>query len=133
MGYTNPLGKLLGTIAEMIGATIHPGLVSELMDVEGMFDIEKISQDLMKEKTASAKAKSDERDYASPTSGIEADSPIPGQALLFGNDRGTGKRVKRKPKYRIRTYRRVAKKRAAEQIEGQGTLFEVNPASQSAA
>ena len=59
--------------------------------------------------------------------------PNGGQATLFADDRRAGRKTRRKSNHRIRAYRGTSKKRANQQVKGQGTLFEVNGPSQSAA
>lgn len=57
---------------------------------------------------------------------IKGDNVFCGGAMLFANDGGTGGRIRYKPKHRIRTYRRAAKKRSSDGLPGQGTLFETD-------
>lgn len=52
------------------------------------------------------------------------DCPFPREPLLFPDLSRNGIRIKHKPKHRIRTSHRVAKKGAAFRIPKQGSLFE---------
>ena len=127
----NPLGKILSAIAEMIGTTIHPELLTQ---VDGPYNINgQLDTNLIKEKTSGADTKSDNTDNTAATGRSKANSKLPSQSMLFGDDCRTRRPVRRKPHYRIRTHRGASKKRSADKLKGQGTLFEVNPTSQSAA
>ena len=54
---------------------------------------------------------------------------VEGQKLLFTDDSRTSPTVEHKPKHRVRTHRRTAKKRPALRIAGQGSLFEAHAQS----
>ena len=51
---------------------------------------------------------------------------VPGQSVLFPDDSRIGKRTANKPKYRVRTYQRTAKKRHGHSKSRQGSLFDVD-------
>ena len=127
----NPLGRVLGAIADIIGATVKPELISELThkpDIKRLINANTESED-----KASAAPKTSQPNHAETISGTKADSTIRGEPMLFADDRGTGRRVRRKPNHRIRAHRRTAKKRSSDKSSGQGTLFDLNAKSQSAA
>ena len=121
----NGLGRLLSTIAEMIGATIHP----ELM-------LEKFSLELSE--PVAAEAAHDTHPNA-PDAHAQTDrSPavhcgLPVQPSLFGDDCGSRRPARRKPAHHIRTHSRPARKRPAGRLAGQGTLFTSVPAGTAAA
>ena len=127
---SNPLAKVLVTIAEMIGATINPELLNE---IEGPYDIENEHLNEMKEKSSGAGQQYNRTDHAASTAGSQSNWLVSGEPMLFANDSRGSQAVKRKPKYRIRAPHRTPKKRVHRQIAGQGTLFETYDKSTSAA
>jgi hypothetical protein len=127
----NPLSKVLATIAEMIGTKIPPELLT-VKDVKPDTSIKKlIKSNLEKEKQPGEK--SSRTNNASSTAGTKANSKLRGQPMLFSDVRRACRTVRRKSHYRIRTYRSSSRKRTSQQFKGQGTLFEINGSSQSAA
>ena len=127
----NPIGRVLMTIADIIGATIKPELINQLTQKP---DIKRlINANTEREDKASAAPKTSRTNHAETTGGTEADSAVRGEPMLFADDCGTGRRVRRKPNHRIRAYHRAAKKAAADKFDGQGTLFDLDATSQSAA
>ena len=127
----NPLGRVLEAIADIIGATVKPELISEITQKT---DIKRlINANTEREDITSAAEESSGANHAETTGGAEADSTIRGEPMLFADDRGTCRRVRRKPNHRIRTYHRASKKRTADKFDGQGTLFDLDAQSQSAA
>ena len=129
----NPLGEVLTTIAEILGTTIRPELLTA---ADGHWDIginKLFKGSPFTEETSGADNKSNRNDQSASTGSIKSNSNVRAEPLLFADDRRAGRKVKRKPNYRIRTHRRTSKKRTSAQLEGQGTLFEINGASQPAA
>lgn len=129
----NPLSKVLTTIAEILGTTIRPELPAA---ADGHWDIginKLFKGSPFKEEPSGADNRSTRNDQSASTGSVKSNSNVRGEPLLFADDRRAGRKVKRKPNYRIRTYRRTSKKRVSAQLEGQGTLFEINGASQPAA
>jgi hypothetical protein len=61
---------------------------------------------------------------AEPTA--QSDSLVPIQSVLFPDNWRAGRPLKDKPKYRIRTHRRAAKKRTSFSDTCQGSLFETD-------
>ena len=129
----NPLGEVLATIAEILGTTIRPELPAA---VDGHWDIginKLFKGNPFKEETSGADNRSNRNDQSASTGSFKSNSNVRAEPLLFADDRRAGRKVKRKPNYRIRTYRSTSKKRVSSQCKGQGTLFEINGASQPAA
>jgi len=62
--------------------------------------------------------------YAPATTVADNGGAFSAEPTLFPDLGGDGVRVKHKPKHRIRTYRRVAKKGSALRFAQQGSLFE---------
>jgi len=60
------------------------------------------------------------------TTVINSNFDLQGQSMLFPDDRRVSISTGHKPKHRIRTYRRTAKKKAPLQPSGQGSLFETD-------
>jgi len=77
-------------------------------------------------KHAVKNSEADKSAYAAPATVIKSDSYICGEPMLFADDWRIGVRDGHKSKHRIRTYRRIAKKRPALGLSGQGSLFETN-------
>jgi len=124
---SNPLGKVLALIADVMGTTVG----GELMIQAG---IEEPAENyLIPEKQSGAANRGENPSYAPSTAGAKDSSRISAEAMLFADDSRSSRRAGRKPHHRIRAYRRTSRKRTARRIEGQGTLFEVDGASQSAA
>ncbi len=68
----------------------------------------------------------DKTTHPAPATIIKGDSIFTGQPMLFPDDSRTRKRADHKPKHRVRTHRRTAKKRHTAGLAGQGSLFEAN-------
>ena len=125
----NPIGKILSTIADMVGATLDPEILEEMTrhaDIEGPVTITIGKEDITDEKTN--KGHNTQAACRPETSG-----PVRKQTMLFSDDWRTGPAAGRKQANRVRTHRRPAKKRSNYKIKGQGTLFEINFVGQSAA
>jgi len=122
----NAIGKLLKMIAEIAAVTVNPETTAELPIRDDLKTSYKI--------TALEKTKNEtEHDNAKTAGSAKRDRRVRGQAMLFGDDSRDRRRAKRKPNNRIRAYRRPSRKKAADQLEGQGTLFKDYPAGSTAA
>ena len=130
-GFGNRLGKVLTTIADMIGATMNPELLNEIE--HSSITEASVYEQKEKEKNQNANNKTAGTGYAPPVSGAENNSKTICQAMLFSDDGGVSSRVGHKPNNRIRTRRRTSKKKTDYRLKGQGTLFEAHGAGQSAA
>ena len=140
----NSLGKVLALIADVMGTTVSGELMIQAQkplyisasgipkksqaDIEGPTD-----NHLLREKQSGATGKPNNTNYTASTAGAKDSSRIATEPMLFADDSGSSGRAGRKPHHRIRAYRRAGRKRPARKIEGQGTLFELDGASQSAA
>ena len=140
----NPLSKVLAMIADVMGTTVSGELMIQEQtplyisaagtpkksqaDIEGPTD-----NHLLREKQSGAANKPDHTSNAPSTAGTKSDSPTAAESMLFADDSRSSRAAKHKPHHRIRAYRRTPRKRTPRPVEGQGTLFEVNGASQSAA
>jgi hypothetical protein len=62
--------------------------------------------------------------YAPSIAAVKGDSPVSEEPMLFTDDRRIIFPVGHKPKHRIRTSRRIAKKRTSFGLPSQGSLFE---------
>jgi hypothetical protein len=123
----NPIGKLLATIGQIISATVTPEKISEITAGYAISGPNKINpyRERAKREPTTGNAKATESAKPGIGSGTKQ--------LLFADDSRSGQRTRRKPNNRVRTHRRVAKKRADHQDDGQGTLFKDNCVSQPAA
>ena len=115
----NPLTTFLTTLGDIIGATVKPELIAT------------ITAD--KEKTLDVIKKTNRTANAPPDGSTKGNGTLKSQAMLFADDGRISTTPKHKPHHRIRTHRRVAKKKVHSRLQGQGTLFEVDSTSQSAA
>ena len=121
------LGKLLTLLGEMITAVLGSelnspsGVATSVHCLAGQIPAEE-----EKLKHAVRDSRTDEASYSAPTPVIESSGRFQGEPMLFGDDWGTGIGAGRKPKHRIRAYRRTSKKRHAFSLPGQGSLFEAD-------
>ncbi len=129
----NPLGRILSALAQIIGATINCELLSEFQSAADAEIKNAVKGKLPKEKTESANKKPPKPNYSTTIRGAKANKTFPAQPMLFADNGRTGRRVRNKPANRLRAHRRTSRKKAACKIKGQGTLFEINGTSQSAA
>jgi hypothetical protein len=127
----NPIGRVLATIAEVIGATVNPELLSQMTEQTEINRL--ININLHKEEQKSAELQPDRTSDTAPTGGSKADIAVRREPMLFADDCGVSKRVKRKPHHRVRAHHRASKKRTSGKLQKQGTLFEIDSAGQSAA
>ena len=74
-------------------------------------------------------SKTDNTINPTPVAAIEDSGVLSRQPMLFPDNSRTGSPIKHQPKYRVRTYRRAAKKRPAFRLSEQGSLFEPDLAS----
>jgi hypothetical protein len=127
----NPLGKVLAMIADVMGTTVSGELM--IQDPAPLYIEGPTENHLLSQKQSGAPNKPDHTSNAPSTAGSKGDSPPAAEPMLFADDSRSSRDAKHKPHHRIRAYRRTPRKRTPRPIEGQGTLFEVNGASQSAA
>ena len=129
----NPLRKVLERLADIIGATVNIASVSGV-HVEGPQEVaacEVVNEEREEDHVAA--------DNESGTGNAEtirdtgAHPAVRAEPLLFADNSRAGAGGRRKSNYRIRAHRKTARKRAARKIDGQGTLFEIDCTSQSAA
>jgi len=85
---------------------------------------EVIDFDREKAKNAAQNSKLGRTAYAPATTVAENGGAVSPEPMLFPDLGGDGVRAKHKPKHRIRTHRRVAKKGSALRFAEQGSLFE---------
>ena len=132
---SNPLGKVLALIADVIGTTVSGELMIQAGAVsETKADIEEPADNyLIPEKQSGAANRGENTNYAASTAGPKDSSRISAEPMLFADDSRSSGRAVHKPHHRIRAYRRAPRKRPARKIDTQATLFEVDTASQSAA
>ena len=127
----NPLGKVLAMIADVMGTTVSGELM--IQDPAPLYIEGPTENHLLREKQSGAANKPDHTSNAPSTAGSKSDSRPAKESMLFADDSRSCSGAKHKPHHRIRAYRRTPRKRTPRRVEGQGTLFEVNGAGQSAA
>ncbi len=130
----NPLRKVLDRLADIIGTTVNIASLSGI-DVEGPQEIgacEIVNEEEREENHVAADNESGTGN-AETIRDTQAHPAVRAEPLLFADDSRVGAGGRRKSNHRIRAHRRTAKKRAAQKIDGQGTLFEIDCTSQSAA
>ena len=91
---------------------------------DAAYSSEVIDFDREKASNAGQNSKSRNPAYAPATAVADNGGAFSAEPMLFPDLGGIGIRVKPKPKHRIRTYRRAAKKGAALRFVEQGSLFE---------
>lgn len=64
--------------------------------------------------------------YSTTNAVVKSDSRLSGQPMLFSDDSRISIAAEHKPKHRIRTYHRTAKKRTSVSFTDQGSLFEAD-------
>jgi hypothetical protein len=79
-----------------------------------------------KAKDVVANSKTNSTVNSAPDATIEDGRVLSREPMLFPDNSRVSSRIKHKPKYRIRTYRRAAKKRFAFGPSEQGSLFELD-------
>lgn len=121
----NPLGRVLNSIANMIGATIIPDFITVIAPTTATHLLTNQNRRI-KEKTQSDSDKIFKTDHAKTIADTKLAGSIPDQPTLFGDNSGTGTRTWNKQNYRIRTYRRAARKKPPLSRDWQGTLFETH-------
>ena len=121
----NTLEKVLSALGEIIGATISSETFAELqnqvdMDIKSYTTPKKEIIAVEPQNTKNRK----NRDNTASAQGAQRHCLVRGQTMLFSDDRRDRTRTKRKPNNNIRAHRRPARKKAAHEIQGQGTLFD---------
>ncbi len=129
----NPFRKVLERLADIIGATVNIASLSGI-GVEGPQEIGacEIVNETKEENHVAADNESGTGN-AETIRDTQAHPAVRAEPLLFADDSRVGAGVRRKSNHRIRAHRKTARKRAAQKIDGQGTLFETDCTSQSAA
>jgi hypothetical protein len=120
------LGQVLTVIAELIGATVQPEILTEIacaLPVEA--EIEKPLPKTLsfQEKTADG---AKHTNHTQATRNASAGRKLSKEPMLFSDDWGAGGGAKHQPNHRIRTHRRASRKRTAGSVNGQGTLFTID-------
>ena len=129
----NPLRKVLESLADIIGATVNIASIGGIR-IEGPQEVGacEIVNEEREENHVAADNESGTGD-AETTGDTQAHPAVRAEPLLFADDSRVGAGGRRKSNHRIRAHRKTAKKRTAQKIDGQGTLFEIDRTSQSAA
>jgi hypothetical protein len=120
---TDPIGKVLQTIAKFIGAVTDELLTKDKTAQNGFCLPDGILLIDME----------DEIDFSQPvqpdaktTAVVKTDSKLPKEQLLFDNDTGIGKPAGNKQNHGVRAHRRAKRKRTSFSSVWQGSLFEPN-------
>ena len=114
----NAIGRLLDVIAGMTDV-LRGG--NRCVEVAGPMDIELENKSYESDERRTSTRRGA---YAEAGSVTKHHRGVSEQQGLFADDRRAGGVAGRKPNYRIRAHRAVAKKRACFEPAGQGTLFE---------
>lgn len=129
----NPLRKVLESLADIIRGRVDIASVGDIR-IEGPQEVSVC--EIVNEKREENHVATDKQPgtgYAETTGNTQAHPAVRAEPLLFADDSRVGAGGRRKSNHRIRAHRKTAKKRAAQKIDGQGTLFEIDCTSQSAA
>jgi hypothetical protein len=116
----NAIGRLLDIVAGMTDV-LRGG--NRCVEVTGPIDIEQENKSYESDQRGAGVRRGA---YAAAGSAIKHNRGVSEQQGLFADDRRAGGVAGRKPNYRIRAHRAVAKKRACFEPAGQGTLFELD-------
>lgn len=123
----NRLDKILASLSEIIAAMLGAGPDARPAENQKYQQSPKhIIFPIGQSKYADKTIKPDKTPHPATASTVKNGSSLPDQQMLFPDDGGDSRRASNKPKYRIRTYRRAAKKKALVGIFGQGSLFDDN-------
>jgi len=115
----SPLGKVLNLIAEILGAAVQPEILTEIACA---LPTEPLNlQTASREKTENEPAYSH---HTPPASYAAAGKTSCTEAMLFGDDWGTGCGPAHQPDHRVRARRRTSRKRPSGTFNRQGTLFD---------
>ena len=128
---TDPISKILETIAKIIGTVITPELLQRSNADKINFALIDAEQILNTEDKIDFN-QSDESDTKTVTS-AQADRKLPQEPMLFDNDTGTGSIAGHKQNHGIRAHRRPKRKRTSFGTIRQGSLFEPYPQSSKVA
>ncbi len=129
----NPLRKVLERLADIIGANVNIASISGVQ-VDGPHQI--AAREIVSEEREEDHVATDNKSgtgNAETIGDTQAHPAVRAEPLLFADDSRISSGGRRKSNYRIRAHRKTARKRAAKKIDGQGTLFETDCTSQSAA
>ena len=122
----SPLGHVLNAIAEIIGATVQPEILTEIACALPPEPQSTTPPTNIKENQESHEDGEQHTDHTKTIPHTVPSGKLSKEPLLFGNDWGIGTGLKYQPGHRVRTHRRASRKRTADSLHGQGTLFEVN-------
>jgi hypothetical protein len=120
------LGQVLNVIAEIIGATVQPEILTEIACA---LPVEEDSHTSLPEKSNNQEIQADgpkHTSYPKAARNASTSRKLSKQPMLFGDDWGTGTSTKHKPNHRLRAHRKPSRKRPVGPVHGQGTLFEVD-------
>jgi len=122
----SPLGKVLYVIADIIGSTVQPEILTEAACVlpTAQTSGKPRYQEIIK--NVQSTTQSTDGDHPKTTAGPSANWKLSTEPMLFSNDWGTGSGTHYKSSYRVRTHRRSSRKKAVSPIHGQGSLFEAH-------
>lgn len=122
----SPLGQVLTAIAEIIGATVHPEILTEIAcALPAAYEPQKPVSETHdhQEKPEDGVRKAN---HTQTTQNTLPSGKLSKEPMLFGDDWGTGSKLKYQPNHRVRTHRRASRKKAAGPVHRQGTLFAIN-------
>jgi hypothetical protein len=125
----SPLGQVLTAIAEIIGATIQPEILTEIAcALPEAYEPQKTAP--ITQKTTDCQEATEDgvrkADHAQTTRNAPPCRVVSKEPMLFGDDWGIGGKLKYQPNHRVRTHRRTSRKKTFSPIHRQGTLFEIN-------
>ncbi len=123
----NSLARLLDSIGQIMTAMLGSEFeMSSALSSRNYHLTDHILLEKEKLEYAASNNKADERTYTASTSIIESNRRFQGEPMLFADDCRISLRTGHKPKHRIRTHHRIAKKRPTVILPGQGSLFETD-------
>ena len=122
----SPLGHVLTAIAEIIGATVQPEILTEIAcALPAAYEPQPTTLKTQDNREATEDGFR-KADHPKAVRGTSTRGNLSKEPMLVGNDWGIGKGLKYQPDHRVRTHRRTSRKKAIGPVHRQGTLFEIN-------
>ena len=114
------LGQVLNVIAEIIGATVQPEILTEIACALPVGNNSKTPLSSNQENKVDG---SEDTNHTKTAGNTSTSRKLLEEPMLFSDDWGTGGGTKRKPSHGVRAHRRAARKKSHRAVERQGTLF----------
>ncbi len=128
--FDNPLTSVLTALGSVINTRMGAKAFNQI--VTGPEPVKPVFLDNKTEKPES-ESKISHKHHPKTTGNAKGGKKLRKEPMLFGDDCRAGRTPKRKQKHRVRAHRSASPKRANKESPRQGTLFEINRKSGTAA